>query len=73
MRGMATNNIGEGAAKNPEDWTTGEEPATPAQRSYLETLSQETGGEVPENLTKAEASKSIEELQQRSPRVSDGE
>lgn len=76
MRGMAMNNIGEGAAKNPEDWTTGEEPATPAQRSYLETLSQETGGEVPENLTnltKAEASKSIEELQQRSPRVSDGE
>lgn len=56
--------------KDPEDWTTGEEPATGAQHSYLTTLAQEAGREVPENLTKAQASTLIDELQQGSDRVS---
>lgn len=56
--------------KDPEDWTTGEEPATGAQLSYLSTLARESGREVPENLTKAQASSLIDELQQGSERVS---
>ena len=56
--------------KDPEDWTTGEEPATGAQLSYLHTLAREAGREVPEDLTKAQASSLIDELQQRSDRVS---
>ena len=41
---------------------TGDEPATGAQKSYLETLSRGTDEEVPEELTKAEASQKIDEL-----------
>jgi len=59
-------------AKDPDDWTTGDEPATPAQRSYLETLASETESEVPPELNKADASKLIDELRGQSPRVDDG-
>ena len=54
--------------KPPEDWTTGDEPMTGAQRSYLHTLAEEAGAQVPEQLTKAEASKLIDELQQQTGR-----
>ncbi|HEX8889879.1 MAG TPA: DUF3072 domain-containing protein [Pyrinomonadaceae bacterium] len=54
--------------KNPEDWTAGDEPMTGAQRSYLKTLSEEAKEEFDENLTKAEASKRIDELQQKTGR-----
>jgi hypothetical protein len=56
--------------KDPDEWKTGDEPMTASQRSYLETLAQDTGEQVEEGLTKAEASKLIDELRQRSPRVS---
>ena len=59
------------AAKDPDRWVTGDEPATGPQRSYVETLAQDTGTEVPDELTKAEASKLIDELQDQSPRVGD--
>ncbi len=49
--------------KDPDDWVTGEEPATGPQLSYLGTLAQEAGREVPSDLTKAQASQLIEELQ----------
>jgi hypothetical protein len=54
--------------KEPENWTTGDEPMTGAQRSYLHTLAEEAGEEVPEELTKAEASLRIDELRERSGR-----
>ena len=54
--------------KDPDNWTTGDEPMTGAQRSYLSTLSEEAGEELDENLTKAEASKRIEELQEKTGR-----
>jgi Protein of unknown function (DUF3072) len=54
--------------KDPEEWTTGDEPMTGAQRSYLKTLSEEAKEPFDENLTKAEASKRIEELQQKTGR-----
>ena len=55
---------GANTQKDPEDWTTGDEPMTGAQASYLRTLATEAGQEPPEGLTKAEASKRIDELQQ---------
>jgi Protein of unknown function (DUF3072) len=54
--------------KDPDDWKTGDEPITGAQRSYLETLATEAGEEVDTNLTKAEAAKKIEELQEKTGR-----
>jgi hypothetical protein len=59
----------ESLQKDPDDWKTGDEPMTAAQRSYLETLSADTGEPVEDGLTKAEASKRIDELRARSPRV----
>jgi len=54
--------------KDPDDWKTGDEPMTGAQRSYLSTLASEAGEEVDDELTKAEASKKIDELQEKTGR-----
>ena len=54
--------------KDPDDWVTGDEPMTGPQRSYLHTLGQEAGREIPDRLNKAEASNLIEELQQSTGR-----
>jgi hypothetical protein len=54
--------------KNPDEWTTGGEEMTGAQRSYLRTLAQEAGEKLNEDLTKAEASKKIDELQHKTGR-----
>lgn len=54
--------------KDPDEWKTGDEEMTGAQRSYLQTLADEAGEDVDMNLTKAEASKKIEELQQKTGR-----
>ena len=54
--------------KEPENWVTGDEPMTGAQRSYLSTLSEEAKEEFDENLTKAEASIKIDELQEKTGR-----
>ncbi|MDG9675476.1 DUF3072 domain-containing protein [Micromonospora sp. DH14] len=51
------------AIKDPDEWVTGDEPPTAAQESYLGTLAREADAEVPADLTKAEASKQIDELQ----------
>ncbi len=55
--------------RDPEEWVTGDEPATAAQLSYLSTLAAETRTEVPAELSKADASKLIDELQDKSPRL----
>ena len=55
--------------KDPEDWATGNEPMTAPQESYLRTLAREAGEEVPENLSKAQASELIDKLQGRSGRL----
>jgi hypothetical protein len=54
--------------KDPAEWVTGDEPMTGAQESYLETLGREAGEEVEPDLSKAEASERIEELQQKTGR-----
>ena len=59
------------AEKDPDQWVTGEESMTGPQASYLRTLAQEAGEEVDEGLTKAEASKKIDELQEQTGRGRD--
>jgi hypothetical protein len=56
------------AAKDPDDWVTGDESMTGAQASYLKTLSEEAGEEFDDGLTKAEASKKIDALQEQTGR-----
>ena len=53
--------------KDPDDWTTGDEPMTGAQASYLKTLSEQAHDDssFAEDLTKAEASKRIDALRQQ--------
>ena len=58
--------------KDTEDWVTGDEPMTGPQASYLRTLCQEAGEEFDEGLPKAEASRRIDELQQRTGRGASG-
>ena len=59
---------GSNLEKDPADWKTGDEPMTGAQASYLRTLSDQANEEFDENLTKAEASRRIDELQERTRR-----
>ncbi|RDE06590.1 DUF3072 domain-containing protein [Sphingomonas aracearum] len=56
------------AEKDPDDWTTGGEPMTGAQASYLKTLSEEAGEGFDDTLNKADASKRIDELQAKTGR-----
>lgn len=59
-----TNQTDPAASKDPNDWTTGDEDATAPQKSYIETLDQQTGEQDDvDSLTKAQASERIEELQ----------
>ena len=72
MRKQSTNDTAQPALqRDPDEWKTGDEPMTDAQRSYLETLCRETGEEFDDTLSKAEASKRIDELRARSPRLSE--
>ena len=59
---------GSNLEKDPADWKTGDEPMTAAQASYLKTLSDQAGEPFDEELTKAEASRRIDELQERTGR-----
>jgi hypothetical protein len=59
-----------GRIKDPAEWVTGDEPMTGAQESYLHTLAREAGEDLPDDLTKAEASERIDELQDKTGRGS---
>lgn len=57
--------------KDPEEWTTGDEPMTGPQASYLKTLMQQAGKpeeEFDPSLSKAAASKMIDDLQKQTGR-----
>lgn len=54
-----------GAIKDPAEWTTGDEPMTGAQESYVHTLARKAGEEVDDDMTKAEASMKIDELREK--------
>lgn len=60
------------AEKDPDDWVTGDEAMTGAQASYIATLAHDAGREVPDKMTKAEASKLIDELKGQSDRTAGG-
>ena len=69
--GASSPEPGSGLDRDPDDWATGEEPMTSAQRSYLDTLAREAGEELSADLTKAEASEHIDRLQQQTGRGTD--
>jgi hypothetical protein len=54
--------------KDPAEWVTGDEPMTGAQASYLKTLSDEASEPFDEGLSKADASRRIDELQAKTGR-----
>ncbi len=64
------NNTDSNAQKDPDNWVTGDEKMTGAQKSYLHTLAQEADKDPSEmdGLTKAEASVKIDELQDETGR-----
>ena len=53
------------AIKDPQEWVSGGEPMTGAQESYVHTLARQVGEDVPEEMTKAEASEMIDELREK--------
>lgn len=71
---MTTNDLaqqGQRPQKDPEDWTTGDEPMTGPQASYLQTLMQQAGkspDDLDPKLTKAQASEMIDKLQEETGR-----
>ena len=64
---------GTNVEKDPDEWVTGDEPMTGAQKSYLKTLSDQAGEPFDESLSKADASKRIDELRARTGRGADGD
>lgn len=54
---------GSNTEKDPENWVSGDDPMTGAQASYLTTLCEEARVDPPvDELSKADASKMIDEL-----------
>jgi hypothetical protein len=66
--GATGDSPGGSTEKDPQDWVTGDEPMTGPQESYLNTLAREAGEELDADLTKAQASEKIDELQERTGR-----
>jgi hypothetical protein len=58
--------------KDPQQWKSGDDPATPAQESYLHTLADQADEDVPDDLTKAAASEKIDELRAKAGLESEG-
>ena len=48
--------------RDPSEWVSGDDPMTPAQRSYLDNLAKQAGEELPADLNKADASQHIDRL-----------
>ncbi len=63
-----TGELNRNAEKDPDQWVTGDEQMTGAQASYLQTLAQEAGEEFDPAISKADASKRIDELQAKTGR-----
>ena len=61
--GGPTPETGTGALdRDPSEWVSGDDPITPAQKSYLDNLARQAGEELPAEMTKAEASQHIDRL-----------
>ena len=75
MTDQRLNEQSQNPVKDPDEWTTGDEPMTGPQASYLTTLLQQAGRpetELDPGLTKAAASKLIDELQAQTGRGQEG-
>ncbi|MEM7731031.1 MAG: DUF3072 domain-containing protein [Pseudomonadota bacterium] len=68
--GVDKGEIGGNAQKDPDNWVTGDEAMTGAQKSYLLTLCEEAGEDFDPSLNKAEASQRIDALQEKTGRGS---
>lgn len=69
MLGAPAPQGGDGVQRDPEDWVTGDDPATEAQKSFLDVLAREAGEQIPaDGLTKAQASEHIDRLQAQTGR-----
>ena len=67
--------LSQNAVKDPDNWVTGDEPMTGPQASYLSTLLQQAGrpeSDLDPKLTKADASKLIDQLQEETGRGVEG-
>jgi len=55
------------AQKDPDQWVSGDDPMTGAQASYFKTLCEQAGtpDAFDDDLSKAEASKMIDEMRER--------
>ena len=58
----ASSGANDALEKDPAEWVSGDDPITPAQKSYLDTLARQAGEELPADMSKAEASQHIERL-----------
>ncbi len=65
---MSDSNTSSNDVPDPSTWRTGDEPPTDRQEAYLETLAQQAGEDLPEDLTKAAASEKIDELRDKTGR-----
>jgi hypothetical protein len=63
--GAATPGADDALQKDPSDWVSGDDPITPSQKSYLDTLARQAGEELSADMTKSEASQHIERLRQQ--------
>jgi hypothetical protein len=68
MSDPTATSAGSAEVPEPATWRTGDEPPTDRQEAYLETLARQAGEELPDDLTKAEASEKIDELRERTNR-----
>lgn len=71
MSDTSNNQNQQNPIKDPEDWTTGDEPMTGPQESYLRTLLQQAGksdDDLDASMTKAQASELIDQLQNETGR-----
>ena len=63
--GAATPGADDALQKDPSDWVSGDDPITPSQKSYLDTLARQAGEELSADMTKSEASQHIDRLRQQ--------
>ena len=68
MADQTNTNTSSNTEKDPNEWVTGDEPMTGAQQSYLNTLCDEANEPFDPNISKADASKRIDELQAKTGR-----
>ena len=51
--------------KDPDEWVSGDDPMTGAQASYLKSLCEQAPEKYADDLTKAQASKRIDEMREK--------